>query len=281
MKYEYPKCRKSDLVEDWFGSKLEAPYTWLRDTYSEDVLDFTRRENEFTNEWFKSEAPGEVDAMIAKLKAEHREDLPMGLSPWRDGFIATDVQEGNYSIVSLDSSFGKSETLFVRDFLPKRTPFGAEPCPNDDTVLAIMSQVDNAPRPDYVIYDWDKKETLDILPMTFGGAWSKAKKVFYVATTKVIEEKSLTAILAYDVEKGESKEVFVFDGNAIFGAVDVSDDGGSVIFSFCPDYSTNYFFAYNEETGQVSPIAADRALQLHYVDSIDGKHFFISYEKNI
>lgn len=278
MKYEYPKCRKSDLVEDWFGSKLEAPYTWLRDTYSEEVLDFTRRENEFTDEWFKSEATGEVDAMIAKLKAEHKEDLPMGITPWRDGFLATDVQEGNYSIVSLDSSFGKSETLFVRDFLPKRTPFSAEACSKDDNVFAIMSQVDNAPRPDYVIYDWDKKEVLDILPMTFGGAWSKAKKIFYVATTKVIEEKSLTAILAYDVEKGESKEVFVFDGNAIFGAVDVSDDGGSVIFSFCPDYSTNFFFAYNEETGQVSPIAADKALQLHYVDSVDGKHFFISYE---
>ena len=32
MKYNYPECRRSDLVEDYFGHKLEAPYTWLRNT---------------------------------------------------------------------------------------------------------------------------------------------------------------------------------------------------------------------------------------------------------
>ena len=277
MKYEYPKCRKSDLVEEWFGAKLEVPYTWLRDTYSNEVLDFTRRENEFTDDWFKSEAEGEVDAMIAKLKSEHREELPMGISPWRNGFLATEVREGNYAIVSLDGDFNKVETLFVRNDLPERTPFSAEACPKDENILAIMSQVDNAPRPDYVIYDWDKKEVLDILPMTFGGTWSKKKKIFYIATTKVIEEKSLTAILAYDAVKGESKEVFVFEGNAIFGGAQVSDDGESVLFSFCPDYSTNYFFVYDEETGRIDQIN-EKALQLHYVDSFDGKHFFISFE---
>ena len=42
-KYEYPVCRKSDLVEDHFGYKLPCPYTWLRNTNDPEVLDFTRR----------------------------------------------------------------------------------------------------------------------------------------------------------------------------------------------------------------------------------------------
>ena len=49
MKYNYPECRRSDLVEDYFGHKLEAPYTWLRNTKDPEVLDFTARENAFTD----------------------------------------------------------------------------------------------------------------------------------------------------------------------------------------------------------------------------------------
>ena len=108
MKYDYPYCRKANLVEDYFGIKLEAPYTWLRDTYNDEVLDFTRRENEFTDAWFNDVAgEGKVDAMIGKLKADHIEELPMAISPWGDGYLATESKEGNYSVIALDKSFNR------------------------------------------------------------------------------------------------------------------------------------------------------------------------------
>ena len=61
MKYTYPKCRKSDLVEDYFGTKLEAPYTWLRNTNDPEVHDFTATENAFTDAWFSDRG---VDQMM-------------------------------------------------------------------------------------------------------------------------------------------------------------------------------------------------------------------------
>ena len=64
-KYKYPVCRKSDLVEDHFGYKLPCPYTWLRNTNDPEVLDFTRRENEFTDAWFNQ---NEVSQKITDLK---------------------------------------------------------------------------------------------------------------------------------------------------------------------------------------------------------------------
>lgn len=277
MKYQYPTCRKSELVEERFGTQLAAPYTWLRDTYSEEVLDFTRRENEFTDEWFKSEAPGEIDAMIERLKAEHVEELPMAINPWKDGYLALEVREGDYSIVFLDEEFKKKETLFRKYDLPERDVFGAYACPADDNLLAIMTQVENAPRPDYLIYDWEKKEVRAILPMTFSGTWSKIKKAGYAACTKVEEDKSLSTIKMYDGETDEVKEIFVFDGNAIFGAVESSHEGGTIAMSFSADYSNDYFYMYDEESGEISPINADKPLPIHYVDTIDGKHYFISF----
>ena len=71
-KYEYPVCRKSDLVEDHFGYKLPCPYTWLRNTNDPEVLDFTRRENEFADAWFNKY---EVSQKITDLKNEHSELL--------------------------------------------------------------------------------------------------------------------------------------------------------------------------------------------------------------
>ena len=278
MKYNYPVCRKADLVEDYFGIKLEAPYTWLRDTYNEEVLDFTRRENEFTDAWFKDVAgEGKVEAMIEKLKADHIEELPMAISPWRDGYLATDTKEGNYSVIALDEKFNKMETLFARYDLPERTSFMATACPVNQNLIAIMAQVDNAPRPDFVIYDYEKKEILGILPMTFSGVWSKKKEVFYSASTEVKGEESLTTIKAYDAEAGEVKDIFVFKGNAIFGEVSASEDGETIIFEFSADYSNQYCYAYKEADGTIHALNEDAPLNVTYIDSFGGKHYYLSF----
>ena len=277
MKYKYPEIRKSDLVEDRFGYKLKAPYTWLRDTKDPEVLDFTRRENEFTDQWFDED---EVNAMIEKLTAEHVPEHPFSISPWKDGYIATESHEGNYSIISLNENFEKTETLFKRYDLPERTPFGADPCPVNEDILAIMAQVDGAPRPDNIIYDFANSKIRKILPMTFSGVWSKKKEVFYSPSTKTEGSSSKTFIQKYDVKSDTLEEVFTFDGNAIFGSTYCSADGKMIIFSFAANYSQEYFFAYDEETGMITPINEESPLMIAYVDSIAGKHYFVSFEED-
>lgn len=279
MKYDYPKCRKADLTETYFGRNLAAPYTWLRDTQSAEVRDFTRRENAFTDNWFQTEAPGLVDAMIARLKAEQIEALPAGISPWGDGYLATEEKDGNYAVITLDGAFRKKDVLFRRYDLPQRTPFSAEACPADENLLAVMAQADGAPRPDYLIYDCAGQAVLSILPMTFSGVWSKRKKVFYAATTKVEGAVSRTAVTAYDAASGETKELFVFPGSAIFGSVRISEDGAFLLFAFSADYSNDFCCVCREDTGEVLALNPDRPLPLHYIDSFGGKHFFLSFDQ--
>lgn len=277
MKYDYPKCRKSDLVEERFGHKLEAPYTWLRNTKDPEVKDFTARENAFTDLYFD---PKEIEEMIAKLKAEHNEELPSGIHPWHKGYIATESHEGNYSVIELDKDLNKVKTLFKRYDLPERTPFSATPSPLDDDLLAIMAQVDGAPRPDNIIYDYKNEKILKILPLTFSGVWSKRNAAFYSPTTLSEGNSCKTIIQKWEKETNEVSDVFTYEGNAIFGNTEVSEDGNSMIFSFSVNYSQDFFYVYNEDDGTAYPINPERAMMLNYVDSINGKHYFISFEND-
>lgn len=277
MKYEYPKCRKSDLIEDHFGIPLAAPYTWLRDKDDPEVLDYTARQNAFTDSWFSKE---EIEAMKAELKAAYKPELPRGLSPWKDGFLASVSHEGNYSIVQLDRNLKTIKTLFRRYDLPERTPFHAEACPLDDNILAIMAQIDAAPRPDNIIYDYEKQEILCILPITFSGVWSKNRKAFYSPTTTVSEDKTQTTIQRWDGEANTVTDILTYPGNSIFGNTAVSEDGKMFIFSFSMNYSEDVFYAYEEETGKLTVLNENEPMELKYIDSMNGNHYFISLKGN-
>ncbi len=277
-KYQYPTCRKSDLVEDHFGHKLPCPYTWLRNTSDPEVLDFTKRENEFTNAWFNN---NEVNQKIEELKKEKVPTLPTSISPWKDGYIATEEIEGNYSIIELDSSFNKTKTLFKRYDLPKRTPFFAESCPTDDNLLGIMAQIDAAPRPDYLAYDVNKGEILASLPLTFSGTWSKTKRYLYAACTEVSGNSSITSIKRYNADKNLVETIFTFPNYSIFGHVTAASDNETLVFAFSKDYSHDYYYSYNEVTGMISAINDTNALEMSYVDTINHKHYFITHENTI
>ena len=277
MKYNYPACRKADLKEDWFGTKLEAPYTWLRDTNANEVKDFTARENHFTDEWFEGKG---VDEMIRKLKAAYVPDPVRAISPWKDGYLASRDLEGNYSVVELDSNLQIIRTLFKRYDLPERTPFAASACPKDQNLLAIMSQVDAAPRPDNVIYDFEKKEILSVLPMAFGGEWSLAKRCFYSPTTTVTDGKSSTVIQQWDAETNAITDLLAFPGESIFGHVERSDDGRYFIFSYSVNYSDQVFYTYHEESGSLTALNEGNPLKLTYAGTVDDVHYFISLKSS-
>ncbi len=273
MKYTYPKCRKSDLVEDYFGTKLEAPYTWLRNTNDPEVKDFTARENAFTDAWFSDRG---VDQMMQKLKSAYTPEPVFSISPWKDGYLASRDLEGNYSIVELGKDLEIRRTLFKRYDLPERTPFSASACPLDPDILSIMSQVDAAPRPDNIIYDFKKGEILAVMPMTFSGEWSKHQKRFYSPATKVDGELSSTVIQCWDAAENRITDVFTYPGNSIFGQVNRSDDGKYFIFSFSVNYSEQVFYSFHEESGRITALNEGNPLELIYVDSLDDVHYFIS-----
>jgi prolyl oligopeptidase len=49
----YPKARKSDVVDDYFGTKIRDPYRWLEDADSTETLEWTKEENELTQSYLR------------------------------------------------------------------------------------------------------------------------------------------------------------------------------------------------------------------------------------
>jgi len=49
----YPKARRSDVVDDYFGTKVPDPYRWLEDAGSTETLQWTKEENELTQSYLR------------------------------------------------------------------------------------------------------------------------------------------------------------------------------------------------------------------------------------
>ena len=54
---EYPKAKKGDLVDDYFGTKITDPYRWLEDTDSVETADWVKAENVLTSGYMESPGP--------------------------------------------------------------------------------------------------------------------------------------------------------------------------------------------------------------------------------
>ena len=218
--------------------------------------------------------------MAKRMKEAYVPDPVRSISPWKNGYLAARELEGNYSVVELGEDLSIVRTLFRRNDLPGRTPFSCTACPQDPNLLAVMTLKDAAPRPDFVIYDWAEKKVVDILPMTFGGAWSKKKKVFYFATTEQDGDISRTVIKCYDAQAGGLTDVKAFEGNSIFGHVNLSENGDYIMLSFSVDYSRDVFYALHEQSGRINPINEGKPEKLTYIDTADDRHYFISLEES-
>jgi len=62
----YPKTRKVDVVDDYFGVKVKDPYRWLENTKSKEVQDWIEAQNKYTDEYMKN-IP-QVKKLLERLK---------------------------------------------------------------------------------------------------------------------------------------------------------------------------------------------------------------------
>ena len=47
----YPETKKTDVVDDYFGTKIKDPYRWLEDDMSDETAEWVKQENNITNNY--------------------------------------------------------------------------------------------------------------------------------------------------------------------------------------------------------------------------------------
>ena len=86
MALDYPRPRKDDVVETWFGHELAEPYGYMRDGSDPEVREWVARENALTDAWFGKDA---AEARAAELRAARMPRLFSRVRPWRGGYLAS------------------------------------------------------------------------------------------------------------------------------------------------------------------------------------------------
>jgi prolyl oligopeptidase len=56
---EYPRAKRTDIVDDYFGTKVPDPYRWLEDTDSPETQEWVKAENEITSAYLNKLADRE------------------------------------------------------------------------------------------------------------------------------------------------------------------------------------------------------------------------------
>ena len=272
--YVYPSCRQSDVTEDWFGTQLADPFAWLADRKDPEVLSYVKRQNEFTDAYF-SRLP--VKEKIAELKAEKLPELPSRLIPYGDGWITTIYRDGDYQVTFLDEKLQSAGIFAPPEQLSDRLVYGGDPCPKNNSIFALMTQLPGASRPNLTVIDREKNQVLLDIAMVFSFAWSRENGCLYYSSSESDPEKQTThsVFFSFDPKTLETKFVYEDDSPAIFGQVHASVDGKYILAMVCQDYSHARWVALNTRDGSAVCLTPD-VVEWTYVDSLRGVHYFIT-----
>jgi len=100
-KASYPATRKDNVVDDYFGTKVPAPYRWMEDLDSKEVADWVAAENRVTFDY------------LAKLPMrEHFRQRIKQL--WEYPKTSLPVREGGRYFYTRNSGLQQQSPLFMR-----------------------------------------------------------------------------------------------------------------------------------------------------------------------
>lgn len=279
MAYEYPKFEKSDFTEEFFGHILPDPYHGLKQALDPKVLEWVKQENEFTDRWFDQK---ELADKIAELKNQKRRPLYTQIGMWNGKLTATKPQDGNFKLVRLDKQMQNEELLFERDTVANYTASSLRACPSDQNLLMVHGLYDGDPRQNILLIDSKERKILSTIRDTFGASWSKNRaSVYYVDTLSDSQAQTCRSrVCAYDVYTDTLQVLMEDRGNAILGSVSVSSDKKHLMAEMMDDYSHYRYFSIEEESGSICDLSQGKGMQVEYIDTIDGCHYFISKENS-
>ncbi len=110
-KYNYPKAKKIDVIDDYHGTKIADPYRWMENPEDEDLKEWISKENELTYRFLRE------NTYFSKIKKEmkRRWNYPSYSVPGKHGgkyFFYKNEGLQNHSVLYMqDSLNGKAKVL--------------------------------------------------------------------------------------------------------------------------------------------------------------------------
>jgi prolyl oligopeptidase len=100
----YPETRKTDTVDDYFGTKVADPYRWLEDDNSEETKNWVKAQNKVTF--------GYLEQIPSRNKIKERLT-----KIWNFEKMSTPYKKGKYYIYTLNNGIQNQALMYYRDGL--------------------------------------------------------------------------------------------------------------------------------------------------------------------
>ena len=103
-KITYPKAKKTEVTDDYFGTKVADPYRWLEDDNSAETAKWVKAENKVTDAWLE--------------KIPFREELRSRLTKlWNYPRYGVPFHKGKYYFFTKNNGIQNQSVLYVQDSL--------------------------------------------------------------------------------------------------------------------------------------------------------------------
>jgi prolyl oligopeptidase len=290
-RFEYPKAKKVDQVDDYHGTAVQDPYRWMEETTSAETQSWIAAQNELANRYF-SQIPErqQIKDRLTELFNYERFSAPTKI--------------GNYYIYSKNDGLQNQSVLYIAKSIddPGRVFFDPNKLSTDGTVsLSGSSFTDDGKLWAYGIAksgsdrtEWKvmNVETGEHLPDTLrpnrqgGVSWLKDNSGFFYSRFPDAEQgvelkgaNKFQKLYFHKLGTPQSEDQVVYerpeDGELFVGG-GVSEDGNWLVISVAKGTERmNMVYAKNltMEKAPILPIITDRKNSFSFVGN-DGSVFY-------
>jgi len=285
-KYEYPKARKADVVEDYHGTKVADPYRWMEDPDAAETRDWVDAENELTRKYIDSFAGR--DAIKARLT-----------QLWNYPKYSVPARHGDYYFFTKNDGLQNQSVLYVQESLDGEPRVLLDPntlsedgtvalrgqhYTNDGKLLAYALSASGSDRQDIYVRRVDTGEDLPdhIKWCKFAGiAWKKDNSGFYYnrfpepGSVPPEDENNFSKVYWHELGTDQAQDVLVFENpeNKEIGYFPNATDDGEYLILYVyhgTDDRNGIYIRPMDGEGDFTRISEVGEAAFNPIDNIDG-----------
>ncbi|MDO6817968.1 prolyl oligopeptidase family protein [Zobellia sp. 1_MG-2023] len=291
---KYPKTRKSETVDTYFGTSVADPYRWLEDDMSDETGAWVKAQNEVTFNYLE--------------KIPFREALKQRLEKlWNYEKLGSPFKEGNYTYFYKNNGLQNQYVLYRKQGEGKEEVFLDPNTFSEDgtTSLAGLSFTKDGSLAAYLISeggsDWRKAivinaQTMEVVEDTltdikFSGISWKGNDGFYYSSYDKPEGSELSAktdqhkVYYHKLGTSQKEDQLVYGGTEAekhrYIGASVSEDEQYLLISAAVSTSGNKLFIkdLSQENSPLVPIVEDTDSDNYVIENEGSKLYIVTNRK--
>ncbi|MFN2501726.1 MAG: prolyl oligopeptidase family protein [Pyrinomonadaceae bacterium] len=296
-KFEYPKPRKSDQIDDYHGTKVADPYRWMEETDSAETKAWIAAQNKLTDSYLASIPQRQaIKARLTEIWNYERYSAPSKIT---DNFYVYSKNDGlqNQSVIYKTSSINEPGKVF---FDPNKlsvdgtAALGGSSFTDDGKLWAYSVAIAGSDRSEWKVMEVATGKLLPdtLAPNRYGSfSWLKDNSGFFYGSYAPVEKGSelksntfFQKLYFHKLGTPQSEDQVIYerpDNKEYFVSGNVSEDGKWLLISVgkgTERMNMVYFKRLTNSKSPITPLVTDLKNSYSFIGN-DGSVFYFRTDK--